>query len=209
MRTNQPAPELSPPIDETQHRRPPLWRRRLARSLASTAVGLLALGVIVGGLVAFDRLGSSDGLGPLDDRRPEEGETAPRFALRDPEGNVQRLSDYRGQVVWLNFWATTCGPCRRELPVMQRLSEEFGDRGLAIVAINFTESAGSALGFWDELKLDLPILLDSEGEVARQYRLFGLPDHFFIDRDGTLRSFELGVLTEDEMRERLAELGLE
>ena len=209
MRTNQPAPELPPPTEQDIPPQSPRWRRWLERSWPRTAIGLLALGAILGGLIAFDRLGSSDGLGPLDDRRPEEGETAPRFALRDPEGNVQRLSDYRGQVVWLNFWATTCGPCRRELPVMQRLSEEFGDRGLAIVAINFTESAGSALGFWDELKLGLPILLDSEGEVARQYRLFGLPDHFFIDRDGTLRSFELGVLTEDEMRERLAELGLE
>ena len=182
--------------------------RLLALIRARGVLGLLVLGAIVGGLVAFDRLAGSDELGPLDDRRPEEGEPAPQFALRDPDGNAHRLADFRGQVVWLNFWATTCAPCRRELPIMQQLAEEFQDEGLAILAINLGESSGAALDFWEELDVHLPILLDSEGEVAQQYRLFGLPDHFFIDRDGVLRSLDLGILPEDDMRERLADLGL-
>jgi thiol-disulfide isomerase/thioredoxin len=170
--------------------------------------GLLVLGAIVGALVGIDRLLGEGDLGPLDGRRPEVGEPAPLFALRDAGGVVRRLDGYRGRAVWLNFWATTCGPCRRELPDIQRLADEVGDERLAVLAVNQQESADRATGFFDEIGVDLPILLDSSGEVSRQYRLQGLPYNFFIDRDGVLRSFKAGFLTEDEMRERLAEVGL-
>jgi peroxiredoxin len=172
-------------------------------------LGLAVLAAIVGGLVAFDRWVYSDDLGPLDTRSPEIGELAPAFALRDPEGNIRQLSDYRGRVVWINFWATWCGPCRRELPEIQRLADEFRDEGLVVLAVNFQESAGTAVSFWEELDLDLPILLDSSGEVAEQYRTRNLPNNFFIDRDGVLRALRMGFLTEGEMREKLAEVGLQ
>ena len=208
MSTIVPAPQFSPPTEDDAAPQPPRWRRLLPHPWLRTAGGLLVLGAIVGGLFAFNRLGGDDAVGPLDDRRPEVGEPAPQFALRDPDGNVHRLDDFRGQVVWVNFWATWCGPCRRELPAMQRLANEFQDQGLVILAVNFRESSGTALDFWEELDLALPMLLDSDGAVAEQYRLFGFPDHFFIDRDGVVQSLEMGDLTEDEMRERLAELGL-
>ncbi len=209
MSTMLPAPQALPPTAEDVVPPPPRWRRWLAHSWFRTARGLLVLAAIVGALVAIDRLGGGDGdLGPLDGRTPEVGRLAPQFALRDPEGNVRRLSDFRGQVVWINFWATWCGPCRRELPDIQRLAGEFRDRDLVVLALNLQESAGKATSFWEELDLDLPILLDSDGDVAEQYRLVGLPNNFFIDRDGTLRAFDLGFLTEGQMRERLAEVGL-
>ena len=208
MSTIVPPPHLSPPTGDDAAPQPARWRRLVQHRWLQTAAGLLVAVAIVGGLVAFDRLGGDDAVGPLDDRRPKVGEPAPQFALRDPEGNVHRLDDFRGKVVWVNFWATWCGPCRRELPAMQRLANEFQDQGLVILAIDFQESSGVALDFWEELELELPMLLDSDGAVYEQYRLFGLPDHFFIDRDGVIRSLEMGDLTEDEMRERLAELGL-
>ncbi len=173
-----------------------------------TIAGLLVLAVLLGGLVAYDRLQGSSDVGPLDGNSPEIGEPAPQFVLRDADGNAHTLSDYEGQVVWLNFWATWCGPCRRELPDIQALAREFESEGLVVLTVNFEESVGTALPFWDELELDLPILFDSDGEVASQYRLRGFPDNFFIDREGVLRSFEMGFLTEEQMRERLAELGL-
>ncbi len=112
--------------------------------------------------------------------------------------------------MWINFWATWCGPCRRELPDIQRLSSEFSDQGLVVLAVNQAESSGTALSFWDELELELPILLDSSADVSERYQLgfSGLPKNFFIDRGGTLRAFQLGFLTEEQMRERLAEVGL-
>lgn len=205
------VPEQSPSAEDAEATlQPSPWRKLLERGPVRTILGLLVLGAILGGLVGFNRLGGSDSeLGPLDGRSPEVGGPAPQFVLADPQGNARRLSDFQGQVVWVNFWATWCGPCRRELPAMQRLSDEFGDQGLVILAVNFEESADKALDFWDELGIDLPILLDSDGEVAGQYRVRGFPGHFFIDRDGTIMSLEIGDLTEDEMRERLAELGME
>ena len=208
MTTPASAPEQPHPGEESSVSRLPQPRRRLAQALLSTGVGLVVLVALLGGLVAYDRLQSGGDQGPLDGRSPEVGEPAPQFALRDAEGNTRTLSDYEGQVVWLNFWATWCGPCRRELPDIQALANEFETDGLVVLTLNFEQSVGTALPFWEELDLDLPILFDSDGDVASQYRLRGFPDNFFIDRAGVLRSFELGFLTEDQMRERLAELGL-
>ncbi|MEX0786171.1 MAG: TlpA disulfide reductase family protein [Dehalococcoidia bacterium] len=169
---------------------------------------MLVLAAIIGALIAIDRRGGSE-LGPLDSRAPEVGELAPQFALRDTDGNVRELSDYRGKVVWINFWATWCGPCRRELPDIQRIADAVGEDDLVVLALNQEEPADVALGFWQELGLDLPILLDSDHEVSDQYRLFGLPNNFFIDRAGVLTGFRLGFLTEEQMLEQLATAGLD
>ncbi|MEX1254564.1 MAG: TlpA disulfide reductase family protein [Dehalococcoidia bacterium] len=185
------------------------------------------LAAIVGGLVAFDRLGESEdrlvspadllepdvtpeaGLGPQDGRAPRIDEPAPEFVLRDAEGNARSLADYRGQVVWLNFWATWCEPCKKELPDIQQLADQFAAGGLVVLTVNYQQSPERALNFWDELDLDLPILLDRTGGVYDQYKLQGLPDSFFIDREGVLRALQIGFLKEDEMREKLAEAGIE
>ncbi len=207
MSTIAPAPP-TPPVAENAAEPPPPRRRWLDRAGVRTVVGLAVLVAIIGGLLAVDRWVYSTDLGPLDTRSPEVGELAPAFALRDPDGNARSLSDYRGKVVWVNFWATWCGPCRRELPEMQRLADLYPER-LAVLAVNLQESSGTAASFWEELELDLPILLDSSGEVAEQYRVGNrLPSHFFIDEEGVLRALRIGIITEDEMRQQLEELGL-
>ena len=207
MSTIAPTPPPSP-VTENAAEPPPPRRRWLDRAGVRTVVGLAVLAAVIGGLLAVDRWVFSTDLGPLDARSPEVGELAPTFALRDPDGNVRSLSDYRGKVVWVNFWATWCGPCRRELPEMQRLADLFPE-GLAVLAVNLQESSGTAASFWEELGLDLPLLLDSSGEVAEQYRLANrLPSHFFIDEEGVLRALRIGIITEDEMRQQLEELGL-
>ncbi len=209
-RTAPTEPTLTPGASGAEAQ-PTLWQRAMDHSVVRTAFGLAVLAAIVGGLVAFDQLdGDGDSeMGALDDRRPEVGQPAPLFALADPDGRVHELADFEGQVVWVNFWATWCGPCRRELPDIQRLADEFEDQGLVVLAVNQGQSADEAEGFWEELDLDLPILLDSDADVSGQYRLRGLPDNFFIDREGVLRAFDQGLLTEEEMRERLVAAGLE
>ena len=189
----------------TSHTR--TWADRLRRGHVRNALGALVLAAILGGLFALDRAGGSE-LGPLDDRTPSIGELAPQFELRDANGTVVKLSDFRGKVVWINFWATWCGPCRRELPDIARLAAEFSDGDLVVLAVNQEQSAKVARDFWEELGLDLPILLDSGGEVSRQYRLGGLPNNFFIDREGVLQSFQLGFLVEEQMRDNLGTAGL-
>ena len=207
MSTLAPAPP-TPPVAGDAAAPPPPKRSWLDRAGVRTVVGLAVLVAIIGGLVGLDRLVYSTDLGPLDSRSPEVGELAPQFALRNPDGGVPSLSDYRGQVVWVNFWATWCGPCRRELPEMQRLADLYPEQ-LVVLAVNLKESSDTTVSFWEELELELPILLDSNGDVADQYRLGNrLPSHFFIDEEGVLRAQRIGIITEDEMREQLAELGL-
>ncbi len=186
--------------------------RRLAAPLQRTwvrnVVGLCVLGAIVGTLFAVDHVLSDSSAGPLDDNHPEVGRAAPLFALKDTGGTLRRLDDYRGRVVWINFWATTCGPCREELPLIQRVADEIGDDRLVVLEVNQRESNGNAKDYFNEIGVDLPILFDRDGDVSQQYRLQGLPYNFFIDEEGVLRSFKPGYLSEEDMRTRLAELGL-
>jgi peroxiredoxin len=196
----------TPPVDH----RPPL-ERPLIRGLI--AAGMLAL--MFGGLLliqAFDGDDDSsiatDSQGALDENPPVQGEPAPDFELRTIDGDLMTLSDLRGSVVWVNFWATWCRPCRRELPDIQLLYDEKHAAGLEVLAINYEESPDIAAEYFDEVGLELPMLLDHEGSVYDQYRLQGLPDSFFVDRDGNVAVIQYGFLTEDRMREVLAELGL-
>lgn len=111
---------------------------------------------------------------------------APDFTLLNPEGRKVSLKEFRGKVVFLNFWATWCESCRDEMPSMERLYREFKDKGLEIVAVNVKEKRQDALGFVKQLKLSYPVLMDPEGEVGLLYGAFGLPATYLIDRKGVV-----------------------
>lgn len=111
---------------------------------------------------------------------------APDFTLPGPDGRKFSLKDYRGKVVFLNFWATWCESCRDEMPSMERLYQEFKGKGLEIVAVNVKDQRQDALAFARKLKLNYPLLLDSEGEVGLLYGAFGLPVTYLIDRKGVV-----------------------
>jgi thiol-disulfide isomerase/thioredoxin len=147
--------------------------------------------------------------GALDDRQARRGQPAPDFVLRDLDGATVRLSDLLGKVVYVNFWATWCGPCKKELPAIEKIAGEYPD-DLVVLAINWRESAADARGYLDENDLELRVLLDSGG-VYDHYRapIEGLPLSFFIDRAGNVAALQYGELNEKRMRERLAEAGLE
>jgi thiol-disulfide isomerase/thioredoxin len=148
------------------------------------------------------------GIGPLDNRRPVQGEPAPDFVLRDLNGTAVRLSDLRGKVVFVNFWATWCRPCKQELPDIQKVAGQYPD-DLAVLAINVEESQEEAAAYFVENGLSIPALLDRNGGVFEQYGLRGLPDSFFIDREGNVAVIAYGYLTEEMMRDRLGRAGLE
>ena len=148
------------------------------------------------------------GLGALDDARPLVGQPAPDFALRRADGIVIKLSDLRGKVVWVNFWASWCVPCKKELPDIQKLYDEKRADGLEVLTVNWKDDRDTAQQFFDSRALTLPLLFDSAGKVYDQYRLQGLPDSFFIDRDGKIAALQFGFLTEEKMRQRLKTAGL-
>ncbi len=125
---------------------------------------------------------------------PDEGHLAPDFTLKTLEGNTVRLSDFRGKkVVLINFWATWCPPCRLEMPTMQQIYSEYKDRGFEILAVNIESDAEQAISdFVKELRLTFPILLDPDMKVTRKFRVIGLPVSVLIDRQGIVRSKEIG-----------------
>jgi thiol-disulfide isomerase/thioredoxin len=185
-----------------------LARTLLSRTWIRNVAGLLVLAGIVGTLFALDRALSDSSTGALDGRHPEVGELAPNFALKDADGDLHRLDDYRGRAVWINFWATTCGPCREELPAIQTVADAVPDDELIVLEVNQRETTNRALDYLAAINVDLLVLFDRDGDVSQQYRLQGLPYNFFIDQQGVLRSFKPGFLSEEEMRRRLGGLGI-
>lgn len=109
---------------------------------------------------------------------------APDFTLPDPGGRKVSIKDFRGKVVFLNFWASWCESCKDEMPSMERLYQEFKGKGLEVVALNVKDKRQDALAFVRKLKLTYPVLMDPEGEVGLLYGAFGLPVTYLIDRKG-------------------------
>ena len=123
---------------------------------------------------------------------PTPGQPVPDFALPDLEGQTVSLSDFRGEVVLLNFWATWCPPCVDEMPSLQKLQEALGEKGLNILAISVDESVEDVERFRDEFQLDLPILLDSGAKVAHSFATFKFPETYIVGRDGKLVAKVIG-----------------
>lgn len=116
--------------------------------------------------------------------RLKEAFRAPDFELRGEDGKTYRLSDYRGQVVVLNFWATWCPPCRYEMPSMQRAWLQLKDEGVVILAVNVGEDADTIFGFTADYPVSFPLPMDEEGAVIKQYPVMGLPTTYVIDPQG-------------------------
>lgn len=131
---------------------------------------------------------------------PFEGFTAPEIAAQNVRtGDVVRLSDYRGQLVMVNFWATWCSPCRKEMPAMERFAKEAEGRVQVLaVAADGTEPPERLAAFADDLALSFPVLFDG-GAAGIQYRAFGLPTTLFIDGSGVVQIRVSGPMTYEQM----------
>lgn len=116
-----------------------------------------------------------------------ESKIAADFTLTDMEGKQVSLSQYRGKVVILNFWATWCPPCREEMPSMERLYQDYKDKGLVILAVNVDENGHKAVSqFLQRTPYSFPILLDSKSVAQNTYGVFRFPESFIIDRNGIM-----------------------
>jgi peroxiredoxin len=122
------------------------------------------------------------------------GMTAPNFSLPDLRGKTQRLTDYRGKVVFLNFWATWCKPCKEEMPSMQVLWDNLKNQDFMMLAVSMDRvtTTKDIPSFVETLKLSFPILTDSWGQTDKRYKLMGVPETYIIDQNGVLREKVIG-----------------
>jgi len=133
---------------------------------------------------------------------PSEQVEAPDFSLPDLTGKKIRLKDFRGKVVFLNFFATWCAPCRLEMPAMERLHWSYKDKGLVVLAVDIRESAKTVRAFTQELKLSFPALLDQKGSVAYTYSVRPVPATYLIGRDGKILGRAFGAREWDSSEAR-------
>jgi peroxiredoxin len=134
---------------------------------------------------------------------PGVGRMAPDFELPTLDGGTFRLSEQRGQPVVLNFWATWCGPCQRELPALQNAAEHFGG-DVVFAGVDQGEEAAVVQEYVDKLGLTFAIPMDAEGSVGLDYNVQGLPTTFFIDRNGVIRSLWMGEMNSVTLAENIA-----
>lgn len=178
----------------------------------------MGLGLVVGllaGLVVFVgvpdwALGAGGAAGPTATPAPAPvaGAPAPDFALFDLQGNEVRLSDLRGQVVLVNFWATWCGPCRLEMPAIEAEYQARKGQGLTVLAVDLDEPADDVAAFVEELGLSFTTLLDPGGRVFDLYRVRGYPTSFFVNRDGMVDRQHVGYMAPGQLATYLDQLGL-
>jgi len=130
------------------------------------------------------------------------GQPAPNFTLPTLDGDTISLSDYIGQPVLINFWATWCAPCRIEMPELVRAYEEHQDEGFVILAVDLAhqDSIDDVRTFAEEFQMNFPVLLDETGDVSGEmYRLLGLPMSVFVDREGRIERIYVGLMTAEQI----------
>ena len=142
------------------------------------------------------------------DLKPWTGGPTPALTLKDLEGGSHRLSDYRGKVILVNFWATWCGPCRDEMPSIQELKNKLAGKPFVVLAVNLDEPESRIRKFLSQMKLDFIILLDPERKAARAWGARILPASYVIGPDGRIRYSLIGEINwgHDIVVSRISEL---
>ncbi|MGM9954718.1 MAG: thiol-disulfide oxidoreductase ResA [Peribacillus sp.] len=169
---------------------------RKKRRLVSRTIILLLLGAaLVFALYTNFTKDKNDSL--------QKGKEAPNFVLTDMAGKEHKLSDYKGQGVFLNFWGTYCKPCEYEMPYMESQYQTYKDQGVEILAVNVGESEYSVNNYAAKHSLTFPIMIDKGREVENAYRVDILPVTFLIDKEGKVIDIITGALTEESIQKHM------
>jgi cytochrome c biogenesis protein CcmG, thiol:disulfide interchange protein DsbE len=162
-------------------------------------VGGLALAVFAGVFGAGMLLASQQG------KRPEVGSPAPDFSMKLYPGyraglsETVRLSDLRGKIVVINFWASWCTECRKEAPGLEASYRHYRDRGVVLVGVDYLDTEPAALAYLREYETTYPVGIDLQQQIARVYRITGVPETFVVDKNGIVRYLAVQRVSEAEL----------
>ena len=184
------------------------------------ALALVALGVVLAAVALFMMLSKDSGSGASADTsqipdglavpsltkasksggaQPIKGKPAPDFQFKYANGDMFTLADFKGQPVIVNFWATWCPPCRREMPGLVNAYNKYKDDGLMIIEVDVAEGPEKVTPFVAEKQMTMPVVLDQRQEITRLYHTDSFPTSFFIDKDGIIQARWVGYLPEDQL----------
>lgn len=141
----------------------------------------------------------------------EEGKPAPDFTLKALDGSNVKLNELRGTVVLVNFWASWCGPCRTEMPLLDNLYREYRDYGFTVLGINLDEEHSQALKLLDKVPVTFPVLFDPDNRTSETFAVDAMPTTVLIDRNGVVRHHHRGYKEGfmDKYEQQVKELVLE
>lgn len=179
---------ISVPAEPHKAPAAPKWGRIAAYGLLVVLVGFLALGL----LNAY--------------KAPLEAGKAPDITITTFEGEPVTLSELRGQVVIINFWASWCDPCREEAAYLENTWRKYQDQGVMFIGIDYVDTEREALAYIDEFDITYPNGPDIGTRISDAYQIQGVPETFFIAKDGTLRGNHIGPLYPPTLDEKIEEL---
>ncbi len=126
------------------------------------------------------------------------GKPAPQFDLPSREGKEVNLAQYKGQVVMLNFWASWCGPCRQEMPLLESIYKKYNKLGFVLLGVNVEPDSNAAINWLKQTPVSFPVLYDKDSKVSSLYDVEGMPSTVMIDRKGNVRMIHKGYKPGDE-----------
>jgi len=126
------------------------------------------------------------------------GGRAPQFTLAARSGANISLAQYKGQVVMINFWASWCGPCRQEMPLLENIYKKYGKMGFTLIGVNVEPDTKAAENWLKQTPVSFPVLFDTDSKVSKLYNVSGMPSTVFIDRKGNFRVLHQGYKPGDE-----------